>query len=300
MNSDNILADMKPEKEYLVAIDSDGCAFDAMGIKQSECFCPMMIAYFKLQPVAGAARECKMFADLFSKTRGANRHKTIVRILTELLPSHPVVKARGFKVPEFKYYCEWVKNPDSLLSNNGLQKAIDESGNIQQKEELERVLKWSIRVNELVAEIVKDVPPFSYVRETLEKVSKVADIMVCSATPNEALEREWAEHNLSQYVRVIAGQEMGSKAQHLSIVSNGKYKKRNIIMLGDALGDLDAAKKNDILFYPIIPGKEDFSWQRFHGKTFDEFMSGRYFGKYEELIIGEFEICLPEKPAWSE
>ena len=88
------LMQMRPTKDFLVAIDSDGCAFDAMGIKQRECFCPMMIAYFDLQPVADAARECKMFADLFSKTRGSNRHITIVRILTELLPSHPRKKAR--------------------------------------------------------------------------------------------------------------------------------------------------------------------------------------------------------------
>ena len=90
------LKQMQPTKDYLVAIDSDGCVFDAMGIKQRECFCPMMIAYFGLQPVAEAARQCKEFADLFSKTRGANRHKTIVRILQELLPSHPMVIERGF------------------------------------------------------------------------------------------------------------------------------------------------------------------------------------------------------------
>jgi len=69
----------KPQHEYLVCIDSDGCVFDTMGIKQRECFCPWMIAYFGLQPVAQAARECKEFADLFSKTRGANRHITIKR-----------------------------------------------------------------------------------------------------------------------------------------------------------------------------------------------------------------------------
>ena len=130
-NPAQALIDLKPSKNYLVAIDSDGCAFDAMGIKQRECFCPMMIVYFNLQPIAEAARECKMFADLFSKTRGANRHKTIARILTELLPSHPMVKNRSFKVPEFKHYIEWVNNPNSLLSNEGLQQAIDnKKGNI--------------------------------------------------------------------------------------------------------------------------------------------------------------------------
>ena len=298
INTDRILVDMEPEKEFLVAIDSDGCAFDAMGIKQRECFCPMMIAYFDLQSVAEAARECKMFADLFSKTRGANRHKTIVRILTELLPSHPMVKSRGFKVPEFKYYCEWVNDPDTLLSDAGLKKAIDESSNSQQKEELYRALKWSQRVNEMVAEVVKDVSPFSYVREALEKISKQADIMVCSATPIEALEREWEEHGLKQYVKVIAGQEMGSKAQHLSIVSDNKYSKKNIIMLGDALGDLDAAKRNHVHFYPVIPGREDFSWQKFYDEAFEHFITGRYKGEYEDSVIAEFENCLPNNPNW--
>ncbi len=291
------LRDLQPTKECLVAIDSDGCAFDAMGIKQRECFCPMMIGYFGLQPVAQTARECKEFADLFSKTRGANRHKTIVRILTELLPSHPAVKQHGFKVPEFKHYCQWVNAPDSLLSNEGLQQAID-ARNGQAKAELEHVLKWSNRVNEMVAEIVKGIPPFMYVRESIEKVSRTADIIVCSATPGEALEREWAEHGLARYVKVIAGQEMGKKAEHLTIVSNGKYAKDKIIMLGDAPGDMNAAKANNVLFYPINPGDEDNSWKRFHDEAFDKFMNGKYSGEYEDKVITEFDECLPEHPSW--
>jgi len=292
------LIQMKPGKDFLVAIDSDGCAFDAMDIKQRECFCPMMIAYFGLQPVARAARECKEFADLYSKTRGQNRHKTIVRILTELLPWHPMVKERGFKVPQYKYYTQWVNNPASLLSDEGLKQTIKASSNPDEINELQQALKWSQRVNEMVAEIVKDVPPFRFVRESLEKVSGLADIIVCSATPTEALEREWAEHGLAKYVKVIAGQEMGSKAQHLAIVSDGKYDKDHIIMLGDALGDLGAAQKNGVHFYPINPGNEEISWKRFHDEAFDAFISQRYDGDYENKNITEFKNCLPDNPAW--
>ncbi len=43
------------------------------------------------------------------------------------------------------------------------------------------------RVNEMVAEVVKNVPPFQFVRKSLEKVFPVADIMVCSATSTQAL-----------------------------------------------------------------------------------------------------------------
>ncbi|MHB9071793.1 MAG: HAD family hydrolase [Sedimentisphaerales bacterium] len=292
-----LLKDLKPTKKYLVAIDSDGCVFDAMGIKQRECFCPWMIGCFGLQPVAEAARECKEFADLFSKTRGANRHKTIVRILTELLSLHPKVKESGFQVPKFEYYCKWVNNPGSLLSNEGLQRAIAKSNNPQEKAELEVAFDWSKKVNQAIADIIKNLAPFRYVRQSLEKVSAKADI-ICSATPTDALEREWAEHGIDKYVKVIAGQEMGSKAEHLEIVSNGKYDKNKVLMTGDALGDMNAARKNNVLFYPINPGDEVRSWKRLLEDGFDKFLDGTYAGRYEAKLIAEFDNCLPETPPW--
>jgi len=133
------LKDLKPKNKFFVGIDSDGCAFDTMGIKQRECFCPWLIGYFGLQPVAQAVRECKEFADLFSKTRGANRHKTSKRIISELLPNHPMVKEWGFDVPDFPHYFKWVDDPNSLLSNDGLKQAIANTDG-EAKEELELAL----------------------------------------------------------------------------------------------------------------------------------------------------------------
>lgn len=288
---------LQPTKEFFVGIDSDGCAFDSMGIKHRECFCPMLIGYFGLQPVAQAARECKDFADLFSKTRGANRHKTSVRIIRDLLPEHPMVKERGFKVPVYPYYCRWVDDPNSLLSNDGLQQEIDRVDG-EARKELEIVLKWSLRVNEMVTEIVRDLPPFPHVRESLEKIRDRADVIVCSATPNEALMREWEEHDIAKYVSVIAGQEMGTKAQHLNYATNGRYKENHVLMIGDAPGDLKAAKANNALFYPVNPGNEAESWKRFGDEAFDRFISGDYAGDYEAKVIAEFDSYLPELPPW--
>jgi phosphoglycolate phosphatase-like HAD superfamily hydrolase len=292
------LKEFKPAKEFFVGIDSDGCAFDSMGIKQRECFCPWMIAYFGLQPVALAARECKEFADLFSKTRGANRHKTLKRILSELLPAHPMVKTRKFRVPQYPHYFAWVDDPKSLLSNEGLKNAIAAATEDEVKRELEHVLKWSERVNVAVKDIVKDVPPFPYVRESLEKMMPTADLIVVSGTPGEALAREWEEHDIAKYVKVIAGQEMGTKTLHLSYTTKGKYEKNHVLMIGDAPGDMKAAKANDALFYPINPGAETESWNRFHDEAFDKFMNGEYAGGYEQKVIAEFDACLPELPPW--
>ena len=292
------LKEFKPKHKFFVGIDSDGCAFDTMGIKQRECFCPWLIAYFGLQPVAQAARECKDFADLFSKTRGANRHKTSKRIIAELLPNHPMTRARNFQVPQYPHYFAWVDDPNSLLSNDGLSQAIDQAADPQVKKELEHALAWSERVNWAIGETVKGLPPFPYVRESLEKIQPLADVIVVSATPNEALAREWEEHDIARYVEVIAGQEMGKKAQHLEYATKGRYEQNHVLMVGDAPGDMKAAKANDALFYPINPGDEVNSWKRFHDEAFDKFINGQYAGEYEEKVIAEFDSYLPELPPW--
>ena len=294
------LKEFKPKKKFFVGIDSDGCAFDTMGIKQRECFCPWLIAYFGLQPVAQAARECKEFADLFSKTRGANRHKTAKRIIAELLPNHPMTKARGFKVPQYPHYFAWVDDPNSLLSNDGLKKAIDQAKEPQAKRELELALAWSERVNWAIGETVKGMPPFPFVRESLEKIAPLADVIVVSATPCEALTREWEEHDIAKYVQVIAGQEMGKKAEHLDFATKGKYEKNHVLMVGDAPGDMKAARANNALFYPVNPGNEVESWQRFHDEAFDKFINRQYAGDYEAKVIAEFDGYLPETPPWKQ
>ncbi len=292
------LKDFKPKHKFFVGVDSDGCAFDTMGIKQRECFCPWLIAYFGLQPVARAVRECKDFADLFSKTRGANRHITNKRIISELLPKHPMTRARDFTVPQYPHYFAWVDEPSSVLSNDGLKQAIDKATDPEVKEELELALAWSERVNWAIEEIVKDMPPFPFARESFERIKRVADAIVVSGTPCETLGREWEEHDIAQYVEIIAGQEMGKKAQHLEYATKGRYEKNHVLMIGDAPGDMKAAKANDALFYPINPGDEIESWKRFHDEAFDKFLNGEYACEYEEKVIAEFDAYLPELPPW--
>jgi hypothetical protein len=48
---------LTPKHDYLVGIDSDGCAFDTMELKHKECFIPNIINYFELQGVSKYARE---------------------------------------------------------------------------------------------------------------------------------------------------------------------------------------------------------------------------------------------------
>jgi hypothetical protein len=69
-------------------------------------------------------------------------------------------------------------------------------------------------------------------------------------------------------------------------------------MIGDAPGDLKAARSNGFLFFPVEPGQEEKSWQRFHEEAIDKFFAGTYAGAYETKLIEEFEAFLPDTPPW--
>ena len=63
-------------------------------------------------------------------------------------------------------------------------------------------------------------------------------------------------------------------------------------MAGDALGDLQAAKDNGVLFYPIVAGREGESWKRLHDEALGKFLNGDYAGDYEEALLKEFRELL--------
>ncbi len=141
-------------------------------------------------------------------------------------------------------------------------------------------------------------PPFPYVRQSLQFLADKADMIVVSATPLEALSREWHEHDIARYVRLIAGQEQGKKALHLELAAGAKYPPGHVLMIGDAPGDMAAARVNDALSYPINPGHEEASWQRFYEEAVHRFLAEEYAGAYEAALVAEFEALLPEVPPW--
>ena len=286
-----VLRDFQPKHDFFIGIDSDGCVFDSMEIKHKECFAPMFVKHHNLQAVSKYAREVWDFVNLYSKTRGANRFPALTRALN-LLRDRPEVQARNVNVPSYPALDEWMERETKL--GNATLAAEVEGGN----EGLAHIKVWSDGVNEQVADIVHGVPPFPLLRQTLEKALGQADMMVISQTPCDALEREWAEHDISKFVEIIAGQEMGTKTEHLKFAAVDNYAAEKILMIGDAPGDHKAAKANGVLFFPILPGREEDSWERLHGEALDRFFAGTYAGEYEEELFAEFDGCLPENPSW--
>lgn len=288
MNTDILKTPYQPRHGFLVCIDSDGCAFDTMEIKHKECFCPATIDNWNLQPVSSLAREAWEFVNLYSRTRGCSRFHAIIRVL-DLLSEREEVRARGFHVPEHEVLRHWVHTAP-VLNNDAVAKLADDP-------EMARTLEWSLDMNRRVAKMVHGIPPFPFVRESLQKLSAQADIVIVSATPREALLHEWQEHGLDRYVALLGAQEDGSKREIIERVKCS-YAPDHAIMIGDAPGDQKAAFDNGILFFPVRPLDEMRSWEEFYSDIIDRFFGGAYAGLEQDRQLERFARCLPDTPPW--
>ena len=282
--------DIVRQHDFLVAIDSDGCAFDTMELKHKECFIPHTVNYYNLQAVSKYAREAAEFVNLYSKSRGINRFPALVETL-EWLQKRPAVTERNIHIEIPAALVEWIQT-ESKLGNPALAARVEQTGD----PDLQQALDWSLKVNETVAHIVRGVPPFPCVRECLEKLCSQTDQIVCSATPNEALRAEWSEHGIDGFVQAICGQETGTKKQTLA--NAAKYDPNCALMIGDAPGDYRAAEANQCLFFPINPGAEEASWRKLLDEGIDHFLNGSFAGEYQAALLREFDATLPDLPPW--
>lgn len=292
MNPQDILRDLQATKEFFIGFDSDGCVFDTMEIKQKECFCPNYIKYFDLQSVSKYAREIWEFVNLYSKTRGVNRFLALIEAF-RLLEVRKEVLNRNYKAADISSLINWTEK-ETKLGNPTLEKYAAEVNDPF----ISLCLKWSLDVNREIGEMVHGISPFPFFMESIEKIQNKADAIVVSQTPVEALEREWKENNIQGFVRVIAGQEYGTKTEHLKYAAKGKYDDDKILMIGDAPGDLKAAMANGVLFFPINPDNEEKSWENFYNEGIERFFNGNFKGDYQDRLMKEFEEYLPEYPLW--
>lgn len=291
-NTREDLIGLRPRHDSFVGIDSDGCVFDSMGPKQRDHFHPSIIRYWGLEAIARELREVAEFVNMRSVWRGQNRFPALLKCF-ELLAARPDLTGRGVRLPPTEALRAYV-NSGRPLGNPSLAACAEATGD----PELRRILAWSLAVNASIAAALAPIPPIPWVRRSLRRIHARSDAIVVSQTPAEALVAEWALHGLTRYVSIIAGQELGTKAEHLRMAAGGKYRDDRILLIGDAPGDCRAAREAGVLFYPVNVGDEAASWRRFHDEAYDRFLAGTYAGDYEAALVAEFHAGLPERPPW--
>ena len=260
-------------RDFLVCVDSDGCAMDTMDIKHIRCFGPCMVKEWKLEAWEGQILDRWNEINLYSMTRGINRFLALEEINESLTPVEGVEELSA-----------WVKEADEL-SNGSVQRKAEESG----LEIFRKALAWSKAVNQSISELPEETKkPFEGVTEGLKAAHGSADVAIVSSANLEAVVEEWQKHGLMDSVDVCLTQNVGSKAYCIGKMLEYGFAADHVLMIGDAPGDLSAAQKNGVLYYPILVKHEKESWETFVKEALPRFLQGTYKGDYQEQQIQAF------------
>lgn len=235
-------------KRFLLCVDSDGCAMDTMNVKHLRCFGPCFADEWKIAHDRERMLRRWNEINLYERTRGINRFKGLALILTELYPDDEDVAV----------FLKWT-NAAKELSERALEREIEKSAN----QVFRKALNWSRAVNKKIEMLSEDEKQaFSGVKEAFAVAKAQFDIAVVSSANFDAVAEEWERSRLLEDVDVLTTQRDGSKAHCISELLKKGYEPKNVLMCGDAPGDLAAAEENGVSFYPILVRSEQTCWAR--------------------------------------
>lgn len=261
----NVFETFERKHDWLVCVDSDGCAMDTMDCKHFHCFGPCMVAEWQLEPWSEALLARWNDINLYSMTRGVNRFKGLAMALTE-------ADAQYTPIDGVAALNEWVATSPAL-SNDALAAAVAAGGHPV----LAKALAWSRAVNAAIVHLPEELKvPFAGAKEGLAAAKSFADVAIVSSANRDAVVEEWEKFGLLEHTDITLAQDCGSKAHCIEKMLEFGYAPDHVLMVGDAPGDCDAAEKNGVWYYPILVRREGESWEELRTKTLEIFKNGGY------------------------
>ena len=276
----DVLANFKKQREFLVCVDSDGCVMDTVRLKHMAVFCPELIRVFALDDYVDSVTAAWEEINLHTITRGISRFESVELVFERL-------RNRGYEVSGCEDITRWVSTAEEL-STASLQAELHRTGSLA----LRKLQEWNTACNRRIQALEPTFVPFAGVEESLRQLHAVADVAVVSSANASALENEWARCGLDAYADVIFGQEVGSKAGCISQMLSCGYEGRKVVMVGDAMGDAQAAAANGVAFVPILPGREAESWRRLQEEALPKLLHGTFGPAYQTELLAALRSAL--------
>ncbi|MBQ8813973.1 MAG: HAD hydrolase-like protein [Lachnospiraceae bacterium] len=271
----NVFDSFVKKHDYLVCVDSDGCAMDTMNCKHIHCFGPCMVTEWGLEQWSEPILKRWNDINLFEMTRGINRFKGLAMALGEINEQYTAI-------PGVKALQEWVANAPAL-SNDGVKKAAEEAADPEARQCFEKALSWSKAVNAGINTLPEEVKiPFVGAKEGLAAAKQFADVAIVSSANRDAVQEEWEKHGLLDHVDILLAQDCGSKAHCISEMLKFGYAADHVLMVGDAPGDCDAAEVNGVWYYPILVNREAESWTELREYGYGKLQDQTYGGEYQQ------------------
>lgn len=270
----SVFDNFQKKHDYLICVDSDGCVMDTMNCKHFHCFGPCMVTEWGLEQWKEEILARWNEINLFSMTRGINRFKGLAKTLKE-------IDGKYKKIAGIDALVHWADTAPAL-SNDGVAKAAAEAEDSDALLIFEKALSWSRAVNSAIVALDESLKvPFLGAKEGLAAAHEFADVAMVSSANRDAVEEEWGKFGLLEHTDIVLAQDIGSKAACIAEMLKLGYNPEKVLMVGDALGDCEAAEKNGVFYYPILVNREKESWDEVIEKGFKNLKSGTYaeYGK---------------------
>ena len=270
--------------EYLICVDSDGCVMDTMNCKHFHCFGPCMVTEWGLEEWKDEILKRWNEINLFSMTRGINRFKGLAIALSEIHEKYTPITG-------IAYLQHWADTAPAL-SNDSVAAAAANAECDDAKTVFEKALSWSKAVNASIVALPEELKiPYAGAKEGLAAAHTFADVAMVSSANRDAVEEEWGKFGLLEHTDIVLAQDVGSKAACIAQMLKFGYDRKNVLMIGDAPGDCDAAEKNNVWYYPILVNHEKASWDEAISIAFSKLQSGAY-AEYEVQKKKDFLVNL--------
>jgi len=277
----SIFASFEKKHEYLVCVDSDGCVMDTMNCKHFHCFGPCMVTEWGLEEWKDEILDRWNVINLFSLTRGINRFKGLAMALGEINDKYTPITG-------IKFLQHWADTAPAL-SNDAVVQAAKEAVDPDAKLILEKAFSWSKAVNASIVALPEELKvPYEGAKEGLASAHAFADVAMVSSANRDAVEEEWGKFGLLEHTDIVLAQDIGSKAACIAEMLKFGYARENVLMVGDAPGDNDAAVKNGVWYYPILVNHEKESWSQLCTTGLEMLRNGNYGGSYQDEMRRAF------------
>ena len=265
------------KRDFLVCIDSDGCAMDTMDCKHIHCFGPCAVREWGLERWEKEFLECWNQVNLYTMTRGINRFLALAKVLEWVDGAYQPVEG-------LSAFSAWAKGAKEL-SNASVKAEYEKTG----QPVFKKAFDWSQAVNKAITELPEELKkPFPGVQQGIAAIHRQADVAIVSSANREAVLEEWERFSLLPSVDICLTQSDGSKAHCIGEMLKKGYSPEHVLMVGDAPGDQKAAETNGVFYYPILVRREAESWEKLVSEALPRFLAGSFAGDYQQKVIRQF------------
>lgn len=254
----------KCAREVLILVESEGAVFDTLALRHEQAYLPAFVECFSWGVHPLLCGHLWRSLALTSRLRGQDPLLILLSALRLLNRHSPSIRRAAV-----------IKALDSFLATTArdpMQLAAAHEGSPERL-----ILSWISTSEKLIASIgcAKSFPQAAGFLRMAKEVAPKAEILAYSSFPESVALNQWEVADMGDCFLRIAGAERGDFPEYVRMALRNGYDQESLLIIGTTYSAWLAAQTAGARLYPIIPFKEEESWEFLADEYFPAFLEGQ-------------------------